>query len=96
MKDSHLTLRLPGDLARALSTWAHERRIPKSQVARDAVAAYLSPAPSPGRDGRLLTAGDLAARWKSLAHLNAEAAGALGADIAEGRAALPGVPVPWE
>ncbi len=42
--DSQITLRLPRDLARALARRAKERRVPKSQLVREAVAQYLAPA----------------------------------------------------
>jgi predicted transcriptional regulator len=42
--DSQITLRLPRDLARALARRAKERRVPKSQIVREAVAQYLAPA----------------------------------------------------
>ncbi|MEK7668294.1 MAG: CopG family transcriptional regulator, partial [Gemmatimonadota bacterium] len=44
MKDSHLTLRLPADLARALARWARSRRVPKSQLVREAVTRLLEDA----------------------------------------------------
>lgn len=95
MKDSHLTLRLPAGLARALARWASARGVPKSQVAREAVARYLAgaggdPAP-PG-----LTAHELARHWAALPRLLPEEADELAADIAAGRGALPPVVTPWE
>ena len=42
MKDSQLTLRLPRDLERALSRRARERGVPKSQLVREALQAYLA------------------------------------------------------
>lgn len=94
MKDSHLTLRLPADLARALARWARAHGVPKSEVAREAVARYLVPAAS----ARILpfTAGDLADQWAALPRLTPEEAEALGADIAAGRETLPPVRVAWE
>ena len=52
MKDSHLTLRIPADLARALRLWASAHGVPKSQVARDAVARYLAPASAARRSSK--------------------------------------------
>lgn len=93
MKDSHLTLRLPAELARALARWARERGVPKSQVAREAVAQYVAPsAPATPRP----TAREVAARWSSLPHLTPEEAGALAADIVAAREALPPAPAPWD
>jgi hypothetical protein len=42
MKDSQLTLRLPRDLDRVLARRARERGVPKSQVVREALQAYLA------------------------------------------------------
>lgn len=95
MKDKHLTLRIPGDLARALARTARERGVPKSQVAREAVGRYLS-SPAPVDPAGLVTARELAARWPSLPRLTPEEAGALGDDIAASRDALPEVRAPWE
>lgn len=96
MKDSHLTLRLPAGLARLLTRWASAHGIPKSQVAREAVARYLAgpgtdPPSAPG-----LTARDLAGRWATLPRLLPEEAASLGAEIAAGRAVLPPMATPWE
>lgn len=94
MKDTHLTLRLPTELARALARWARERQVPKSQVVREAVARYLSPPPSPRPPP--VTAADFAGRWATLPRLTAEEATAFEADIAAGRVALPPVRAAWE
>lgn len=95
MKDSHLTLRIPAALARALGRWASTHGVPKSQVAREAVARYLAgfsgePAP-PG-----LTALDLARDWAMLPRLLPDEVDELAADIAAGRGVLPPVVTPWE
>jgi hypothetical protein len=95
MKDSHLTLRLPDDLARALTRWARTRGRPKSEVVREAVSRYLAPAP-PEPAGRRLAARDLAARWPDLPRLEAGEAAALGEDVARARVALPAVRSSWE
>jgi hypothetical protein len=95
MKDSHLTLRLPRDLARALSRWAREHGVPKSQVAREAVVLYLAPTPSEP-DARRLTARELAARWPNFPRLTPEEASALADDIAAARGGLPPVRASWE
>ena len=94
MKDTHLTLRLPRELARALAQWARDHGLPKSQVAREAVARYLSPA-STARDSRRVTALELAERWCGLPRLTLEEAAAFDADIAAGRKGLPAVVPPW-
>jgi hypothetical protein len=46
--DDQLTLRLPRDLARALSRRARELGVPKSQLVREALAHYVAtPGPTP-------------------------------------------------
>ncbi len=47
MKDDQLTLRVPGQLARALERRARERDVPKSQLVREALERYLADTPSP-------------------------------------------------
>ena len=96
VKDDHLTLRLPAELARALARWARVRRISKSEVARDAVERYLTGFTAPPEAVPRLTARALAARWPSLPRLAPEEAAELGTDIAAGRAELPAVRPPWE
>lgn len=94
MKDSHLTLRLPRELARALARWARERGLPKSELAREAVALYLAP---PSADARhLVTAGELAARWPFFPRLRADEASGLGDDIAAARGRLPPPRTAWD
>jgi hypothetical protein len=96
MKDSHLTLRLSARLARLLARWAAAHGVPKSQVAREAVARYLA-APGGETSASLgLTARELARRWPMLPRLHPEEAAALAADITSGRDALPPVATPWE
>lgn len=100
MKDEHLTLRLPRDLARALSRWAREHGIPKSQVVREAVARYLLPASSePVRPDHLdtgVTAASFAAKWNRLPRLAPEEAADFESDIDAARRALPNAPDAWE
>jgi hypothetical protein len=96
MKDSHLTLRLPAGLARLLTRWASAHGVPKSQVAREAVARYLA---APGAEAPTtlgLSARDLARRWPTLPRLHPEEAAGLAADIRSGRDALPPVAPSWE
>lgn len=95
MKDTHLTLRLPAALAKALAKWAAARGVPKSQVAREAVARYLSPAPAGPSEVGGLTAGELAVRWSGLPRLLPEEADTLAEDLAAARATLPH-PREWE
>ena len=95
MSDTHLTLRLPADLARALARWARARAVPKSQVVREAVARYLAPADASAGE-RPLTARDLAARWAALPRLEPDEAATLAADIAAARRDLPPPGTAWE
>ena len=62
MKDSHLTLRIPAELARALARKAKALGIPKSQMAREAVTRYLVPSADEEAPSRLPTARQFAAR----------------------------------
>lgn len=93
MKDSHVTLRLPGALARTLARWAKQRGMAKSQVVREAVAAYLRTGPT--TVARTVTAADLAEQWETLPRLVPEEAAMFDADLAEARGALP-LPDQWE
>ena|SRR5690348_5521390 len=99
MRDMHLTLRLSRDLARAVSRWAKAHGVAKSQLVRDAVAAYVGvalAAPAPSDQIGVLTARAAAARWASLPHLSPEEAGGLAGGIAASRTSLPRVSSPWE
>lgn len=93
MKDEHLTLRVPAELARALARWARARGVAKSHVAREAVAAYLDPPPA--ASVRTVAAAELAVRWAAMPRLLPDEALALADDLAAARAALPGLPEPW-
>jgi hypothetical protein len=95
MKDSHLTLRLPADLARAIARWARSRGVPKSQLVREAVARYLAPSSAPAERPPRATARAFAEHWAALPRLTPEEARDLEADIAAARAALPPVRAPW-
>ena len=95
MKNSHLTLRLPADLARALALWARSRGVPKSQLVREAVARYLAPSSAAVERPPQVTARGLAEHWAALPRLTTEEANALEADIEAARAALPPVQTSW-
>lgn len=95
MKDAHLTLRLPADLARALARWARRRRVPKSQLVREAVALYLAPSSASSERPPRVTARTFAERWAALPRLTPDEARDLEADIAAARSALPPVRTPW-
>lgn len=101
MKDSHLTLRLPAALADLLDRWADERDLPRSQVVREAVSAYLS-APGAGAGGVAATAPvprvtgrELAQIWSALPHIDRHDARRLATDVARARRRLPPVEDPW-
>lgn len=96
MKHSHLSLRLPAELARALARLAKARRVPKSQIAREAVARYVAPSPStsPPLSPRL-TAVELARRWAAIPALDPDEATVFGRELAATRAELPAVTPPW-
>jgi len=97
MKDDHLTLRLPRDLARALARWAHEHGIPKSQVVREAVTRYCLPAAiAPDPVVPAVTAAAFVAQWARLPRLAPEEATDFESDIHAARRALPGAPDTWE
>jgi hypothetical protein len=96
MKDDHLTLRLPHELAQALARWADSHGLPKSHVVREAVAQYVA-TPSEGAvmPSKVVTAAELAARWSALPRLEPDEARAFEADVAAGRKRLPPVRDPW-
>jgi predicted transcriptional regulator len=96
MKESHLTLRLPADLARALLRRARALGVPKSQMVREAVAVYLEPVTAAAAEVRRVSARDLAARWNMVPRLRPDEAASLGADIAASRKALPAARGAWE
>lgn len=96
MKDSHLTLRLPGDLARDLARWAHSHSVPKSHVVRLAVERFLAPSHSPMEPSRVVSGRELAARWQSIPRLTAEEADSFVADTMAGRQVPPLAIPPWE
>lgn len=94
MKEAHLTLRLPADLARALARRARDAGVAKSHVVREAVTSYLSglrAAPRP-----TMTAAEFAERWRTIPRLTPGEASALADDITTARNELPPPPTPWE
>ena len=96
MNQTHLTLRLSEELARGLARWAKARGVPKSQVARDAVARYVGMPEGTQPTDQTLTGSEIALRWRNVPRLTAKEATALAADIDASRALLPSTPVPWE
>src|SRR3989304_7972620 len=91
--NDYLTLRLPTELARALTRWARTRDVPKSAIVREAVARYLAPTAPPEGHTRRVTGRELAARWATMPHLTPREAQDLAADVAAARAGPP--PPPW-
>jgi hypothetical protein len=94
MKDAHLTLRLPEDLARELGRAAEKRGVPKSMVVREAVAQYLGLSPH-GTPPRPLSGRELALLWARMPHLTPEEAEAFEKDIELGRQFLLPPDDPW-
>lgn len=96
MKDSHLTLRIPADLARLLARRARDHGLPKSQVAREAVVRYLAGGSSPAEATPRVTAQELAVRWARVPRLSPDEAKAMARDLAAARKALPAPRGAWE
>ena len=98
MKDDFVSLRLPKELARALTRWARTRRVPKSAIVREAVARYLGPAAPPDGPIRRVTGGELAALLASLPRLSPEEVNTFARDLARARSELAAAEArdPWE
>ncbi len=96
MKDSHLTLRLPADLAAALDRRAGERDLGRSQLVREAVRAYLAGAAATSSAHIMRSGRELAERWAALPRLGHDEAAALGDDIVAARRALPAPEDAWK
>ncbi|HEU4989477.1 MAG TPA: CopG family transcriptional regulator [Gemmatimonadaceae bacterium] len=92
MKDAHLTLRLPADLAALLDRRARERDTGRSQLVREAVAGYLAGPSAAAPVATTRSGRELAARWGAIPRLDPEEAEAFGADVAAARESLP-IPV---
>lgn len=87
MNDSHLTLRVPADLATALERLAESRGVPRSGLVREAIANYVIP----GRTHAEVTdlrAHDFKLIWDALPHLTVDEAAALDTDLHQARASL--------
>ena len=96
MADDHLTLRLPPQLARALTRWAAAHDIPKSRVVREAITRYLGAPGGVDRNEEGLTARALGHRWATLPRLHPDEAAGFAEDLFAGRAEVPPVVPPWE
>ena len=94
MKDAHLTLRLPEDLARTLERAADARGVAKSMVVREAVTEYLA-----GHGPRAVVptarARDVANLWRAIPPLGAEQGNAFARDIEASRDELAPPHDPW-
>jgi hypothetical protein len=95
MDSTHITLRLPEQLAKAVARWARLHDQPRSQVVREAVAQYLGGKPTSAGPPSI-SARELGVRWPDLPRLTSEEVDSLSADIAAGRAMLPAVRTSWE
>ena len=88
MKDEHLSLRLPGDLAEALAEEAKARGVAKSFVVREAVSTYLGGVDSSRSAEHTLLARDFARIWATLPVLERDEARAFADDIEDARKAI--------
>jgi hypothetical protein len=85
MKDESLAIRLPAALARALARAARARGLSRSEVVREALAAYIAPARPPASPASRLAAKELAVAWATVPRLGPGEAEALARDIDRGR-----------
>lgn len=93
-KESHISIRLPDDLALDLEREASERGAPKSALVREAVATYLTARPL-RPEVRPMLAAEFARAWETAPHLTAAEAAALESDVRDARAAIPALDDPW-
>lgn len=93
MAKSHMTLRLPAELARSLIQKARESGVARSHLVREAVVSYLKGRPLAVRPR--VTAAELAERWSTLPRLTPGEASDFAEDLAAARAAVPPPPAPW-
>ncbi|HEU4799365.1 MAG TPA: CopG family transcriptional regulator [Gemmatimonadales bacterium] len=97
MKDSHLTIRIPRELAQTLARMARVRGVSRSHLAREAVARYVGRAPNdaPATPAKTISAKELGQLWSSLPRLNPDEADDLERDIAQARSAIGQPAEPW-
>ena len=95
MKDAHLTLRLPDELARALARLAREQGHAKSHVVREAVARYVTSRAAPPA-ARIVRARDVAKAWSEMPRLTAAEATEYSKDLSRARKALAPPKSAWE
>ncbi len=96
MKDSHISLRLPAAIARALDKIARAHAVPKSQVLREALGRYILPQTADRANPPPITAAELLARWRQLPRLAADEAEEMAKDLADARKKIPPVKPTWE
>jgi len=95
MKASHLTLRIPAELEKILDRLARTRKIPKSQIVREAVMGYLA-SPLEESRGGTLTGRELAEKWTSIPKLDPDEAEDLSRDVVRARNELPRPKSAWK
>lgn len=94
MNRTHLTLRIPDDLATALERLTESRGVPKSGLVREAVAQYLV-AGKTRLEVPPLRARDFMLMWDALPHLTVAEAAGLDADLTRARSDLLPPGDPW-
>lgn len=94
MDDTHLSVRMPVDLASTLDRLAESRGVGKSKLVREAVSQYLTGGAARDDAARLL-AGDFRKVWDALPHLSVGEATAFDTDVQQARAALALPDDPW-
>ena len=84
-------------MSRALARRARERGVPRSQVVREAMAGYLAgeSGARASASGRLVSASELAAKWRTIPRLTAAEADDFAEEIEAARRAVPAPPSPW-
>lgn len=95
MKDSHITVRLPAEMAAALARYADARGAGRSQLVREAVADFLIASPAPAVP-QGISPRELARRWASLPRLTVAEAAEFASEIESDRSALPPVEAAWD
>jgi hypothetical protein len=93
MNEHHLTVRLTAALERALNRRARAAGVPRSQLVREAMTAYLADA-APSAEPEL-TADELAARWSAIPRLSPADATRFADELADARNRVP-PPRSWE
>jgi predicted transcriptional regulator len=95
MKNAHLTLRLPKELANALERAAEESGMAKSMLVREAVSQYLAGA-LPTTPKRVMTLDEFIKQWEARPKLTPDESEAYARNIEQARAELLPLRDPWE